>query len=153
MHLILAILTLSASSLAAVVPRSQYGAWDVAVSKSAYANGFKSQTVSAIFTSDSYPEGIKSTCKYVYNPASEPKESSECDNEAFSYQYDGQSKLPARSAEENGTDFCVAIKLQQVVDEPSKQTVFGNASLTLKSDAVGRTFTGETTVDVTSAIA
>lgn len=82
------------SSLALVLPRSQYGSWAVSVSKSAYANGYQSQTVSANFTSDAYPTGIVSTCKYVYNPMAEPHESSGCDNEAFSYEYDSQSKLP-----------------------------------------------------------
>ena len=47
----------------------------------------------------------------------------------------------------------IAIKLQQAVELPTPQTVFGSAPLELKSDAVGRTFTGEAEVDVTSAIA
>ncbi len=47
-----------------------------------------------------------------------------------------------------------AISLNQVVQEPSPDTtVFGSAPLTLKPNAVGRTFTGEVTVEVTSATA
>ncbi|KAH7357419.1 hypothetical protein BKA66DRAFT_245416 [Pyrenochaeta sp. MPI-SDFR-AT-0127] len=132
----LAFLGLATSSLAAVLPRSQYGSWDVSVTKSAFANGFQSQTVSAVFTSDSYPEGVTSTCSWVNNPANDPSETSSCDNASFSYEYDGQT-----------------ISLQQTVELPNQQTVFGSAALELKSDAVGRTFKGEAKVDVTSAIA
>jgi len=40
------------------------------------------------------------------------------------------------------------------VQEPSPDTtVFGNAALELKPNAAGRTFTGEVTVEVTSATA
>lgn len=86
----LAFLGLATSSLAAVLPRSQYGSWDVSVSKSAYANGRKSETVTAVFTSDAYPEGLTSTCKYELSPPA--AETSSCDNESFSYAYDGSSK-------------------------------------------------------------
>ncbi|CAO2649623.1 Nn.00g070080.m01.CDS01 [Neocucurbitaria sp. VM-36] len=132
----LTVLGLATTSLASVLPRSQYGSWSVSVSKSAYANGFQSQTVSANFTSTSYPSGIISTCKYENNPTKTPAESSSCDNEAFEYTYDGQT-----------------IKLQQTVELPTPQTVFGSAPLTLKATGVGRTYTGEAVVDVTEAIA
>ncbi|KAF9695280.1 hypothetical protein EKO04_007009 [Ascochyta lentis] len=133
------LLSLAATSTAAVLPRSQLGSWTLSVSKSAYANGYNSQTATAIYTSDSYPDGITSTCKYVYNPAvaeGEPKETDTCD-EGFSYSFDGQT-----------------VSLSQVVQKPSAgTTVFGSAPLTLKSDAVGRTFSGEATVEVTEATA
>ena len=87
------VLGLATSSLAAVLPRSATGSWDVTVSKSAYANGYQTQNVVANYTSDSYPEGIVSSCSYVFNPTSTPQETSGCDNDAFSYEYDGQSKF------------------------------------------------------------
>ena len=80
------------TSLASVLPRSQKGSWAVSVTKSAFANGYQSQTVVANYTSKSYPSGIVSTCNYAYNPANTPAETSSCDNEAFSYEYDGASK-------------------------------------------------------------
>lgn len=90
----------AASACAAVLPRSQLGSWTVSVSKSAYTNGYQSQTATAIYTSDSYPEGITSTCSYVYNPTvenPEEKETNTCD-EGFTYDFDGQSEylLPQR---------------------------------------------------------
>lgn len=87
-----ALLSLAATASAAVLPRSQLGSWDVSVSKSAYANGYNSQTVTAVYTSDSYPEGVNKKCEYVFNPAAEgEKETSSCD-EGFWYEYDGASK-------------------------------------------------------------
>lgn len=88
------ILGLAATATAAVLPRSQLGSWAVSVSKSAYANGYQSQTATAVYTSDSYPEGITSTCSYVYNPqvTEGEKETNVCD-EGFSYSFDGQSKF------------------------------------------------------------
>lgn len=47
----------------------------------------------------------------------------------------------------------IVIKLQQVVDKPTAMTVFGDAPLTLTSNAAGRGASGNTTVVVTSAIA
>ena len=54
----------------------------------------------------------------------------------------------------SSADGCVAIKLQQNVELPTKETVFGNAPLTLTaSGTIGRSFKGNATVEVTSAIA
>lgn len=48
----------------------------------------------------------------------------------------------------------VAVSLSQVVQKPSANTtVFGSAPLTLTSDSVGRTYSGEATVEVTTATA
>lgn len=131
----LTLLGLATTSLASVLPRSQYGSWAVSVSKSAYANGYQSQTVTANFTSTSYPSGIVSTCQWERNPANTPAETSSCDNEAFSYTYDGET-----------------ISLQQSVELPTAQTVYGSAPLEL-AYASGKTYTGSAVVDVTSAIA
>lgn len=87
----LAFLGLATTSLGAVVPRAQDGAWAVTYTQSSYANGYRSTTVNAKFTSKAYPYGINSTCSDVYNPVSSPQETSSCDND-FSYEYDGMSK-------------------------------------------------------------
>lgn len=47
----------------------------------------------------------------------------------------------------------LAIKLQQNVELPTQQTVFGEGELTTTPDMVGRTFKGEAVVEVSSAIA
>ena len=48
----------------------------------------------------------------------------------------------------------IAVSLSQVVQKPSANTtVFGSAPLTLTSDSVGRTYSGEATVEVTTATA
>ncbi|KAF2823806.1 hypothetical protein CC86DRAFT_408827 [Ophiobolus disseminans] len=131
------ILALAAMSSASVLPRAQDGSWAVAISSSAYANGFSSQKVTANYTSSAYPAGIVSTCTEEYNPGNTPAATKGCDNEAFKFEYDGQT-----------------IKLQQNIELPTAQTVFGEGSLELKiSDSVGRTRSGEAVVEVTSAIA
>lgn len=87
-----ALFALAATATASVLPRSELGSWDVSVYKATSASGYQSQTVTAVYTSDSYPEGVTSVCKYVNNPRAEgDKETSECD-EGFSYEYDGQSE-------------------------------------------------------------
>ena len=88
------LLAASASASATVLPRSQLGSWALSVSKSAYANGYQSETATGVYTSDSYPDGISSGCSYVYNPAASEgeKETRRCD-EGFSYAFDGQSKF------------------------------------------------------------
>ena len=86
------LLALAATASAAVLPRSDLGSWAITISKSAFANGHQSQTASAVYTSDAYPEGIARTCSYVYNPAvtEGEKETSTCDD-GFGYSFDGQS--------------------------------------------------------------
>lgn len=85
------VLGLAASATAAVLPRSQLGSWTISISKSAYANGYQTQTATAVYTSDSYPEGITSTCSYVYNPTvtEGEKETKRCD-EGFTYSFGGE---------------------------------------------------------------
>lgn len=85
------VLALSALSTAAVLPRSDLGSWNVTIVKSAYANGYRSEVSTAVYTSESYPEGVSAECRYVLNPAVRPAESSSCD-EGFSVEYDGKSK-------------------------------------------------------------
>ncbi|KAF1933492.1 uncharacterized protein M421DRAFT_894 [Didymella exigua CBS 183.55] len=133
-----AILPLAALASAAVLPRSQLGSWAVSVSKSAFANGFQSETATAVYTSDSYPAGITSSCSYEYDPTvTEGDKGTTTCTEGFTYSYDGTT-----------------VSLSQVVQKPSPNTtVFGSAPLTLTSNASGRTFTGQTTVDVSSASA
>ena len=48
--------------------------------------------------------------------------------------------------------FGIAISLQQSVELPTPQTVYGSAALEL-AYASGKTYTGSAVVDVTSAIA
>lgn len=134
----LSILGLSALSSAAAVPRSTYGSWDVTIVQSSYANGYRSQEATAVYTSDSYPDGITSKCKYEYNPAATPNTTDSCD-QGFSYTYDSYNSIVA---------------IQQIVQEPSPNTtLFGNGTLELKSDAVGRVYTGEATIEVSAATA
>lgn len=83
------VLGLAASATAAVLPRSQLGSWTVSVSESSYANGYKTRSATAVYTSDSYPEGITSTCSFVANPVA--TETDTCD-EGFTYTYDGTSE-------------------------------------------------------------
>lgn len=86
------LLALAATASAAVLPRSELGSWDITVVKSTSASGYQSQTATAVYTSDSYPEGVTKECKYEYNPRAEgEKETNECDD-GFSYEFDGQSE-------------------------------------------------------------
>ncbi|KAJ4367126.1 hypothetical protein N0V83_007656 [Neocucurbitaria cava] len=132
----LTLLSLAATGFSAVLPRSQYGAWDVKYSKSAYANGYQSLTLTANFTSESYPAGILSTCTTVRNPAVSLNETSSCDNDNFSYELNNE-----------------AISLTQSIELPTPQTVFGNGTLVYTISSSGKTYTAETVVDVTEAIA
>lgn len=154
----LSILGLSALSSAAAVPRSTYGSWDVTIVQSSYANGYRSQEATAVYTSDSYPDGITSKCKYEYNPAATPNTTDSCD-QGFSYTYDSynSSKCIPKTSLVNVD--CMAnamavVAIQQIVQEPSPNTtLFGNGTLELKSDAVGRVYTGEATIEVSAATA
>jgi hypothetical protein len=154
---------LAASASATTLPRSSdMGSWNVTLTKSSYANGYTSQSVNAIFVSESYHSpGLITNCKTEYNPNAEPKESSSCEPSAngFSYEYDGASKsassfrtrIQTREARANET---TAIKVQQNLAKPDPMTVFGDAPLELKvDDSVGRSFKGNAIFDVSSAIA
>ena len=150
-----AILALAATTTASMAPRSEMGSWSIVVTKSAYANGFQSQTIAGNFSSPSYPDGIVSTCSVVRDPAVSLEEQKTCDD-AFSAEYDGQSKLGTNELAWRALKliFGTAVTVQQNVELPTKQTVFGNAPLTLTADdAAGRTSKGDVIVDVTSAIA
>jgi hypothetical protein len=84
-----------AAATAANAQASDLGAWNVTIESSSFANGFKSRTVLADFVSDAYSgdDVIRTVCKYEYNPAADPKESSSCEPNTFSYEYDGTSKF------------------------------------------------------------
>ncbi|KAG9196197.1 hypothetical protein G6011_01318 [Alternaria panax] len=118
---------------------SDLGAWNVTIESSGYANGFKSQTVLADFASDAYTgdDVIRAVCKYQYNPAADPKESSSCEPNTFSYEYDGTT-----------------VKVQQNVEKPNPMTVFGEAPLELTiQPGSGRTSKGNAIFDATRAVA
>ncbi|KAF1976909.1 hypothetical protein BU23DRAFT_15124 [Bimuria novae-zelandiae CBS 107.79] len=132
----LAVLGLAALSSAAAVPRSALGSWYVSIKQESAAIGWRRNQATAVYTSDSYPEGITSTCVYELLPGRDPLETQSCDG-GFSYMYDGQT-----------------VSLQQVVQKPSPNTtVFGSALLKLTPNAIGRSWTGNTTVEVTAATA
>jgi hypothetical protein len=148
-------------ALAAIASASDMGSWNVTLTKSSFANGYSSQSVNAIFVSDSYPSpGLITNCKSEHNPTADPVESSSCEpaENGFSYEYDGASKFERRGGcgkgEEMESNRTTAIKVQQNVEKPNPMTVFGNAPLEVKVDgAAGRSFKGNAIFDVTSAIA
>ncbi|KAF2128409.1 hypothetical protein P153DRAFT_357764 [Dothidotthia symphoricarpi CBS 119687] len=131
-----ALLSLSATTLAAAIPRSTTGSWDVSVTRAGYANGYKSTTVSATYTNDNIAEGITSTCTSVFNPAASPSASESCDNESFSYTYEDD-----------------VITLTQTVQLDEVTTVSGSAPLTLTLGSTGRSSSGSATVEATTAVA
>lgn len=149
---------LSATSFASVLPRDDnMGAWNVTIKYAAYANGVKLTNVVAQFNSESYPLNIVSTCKKEVNAAKDPITSESCDNDSFSYEWDGKSKSTFTAfleCEGVLANVCVAVKVQQNIDLPTKQTVFGSAPLNaVVSGPDGRTFKGNAIVQVTSATA
>jgi hypothetical protein len=88
------------AALAASVAASELGSWNVTLTKSSFVNGYQSESVNAIFVSDSYlSPGLITECKTVHDPNATPKDSSSCEPAAngFSYEYDGTSKLPLSS--------------------------------------------------------
>jgi hypothetical protein len=88
-----ALFALAAATAASAA--SDLGAWNVTITKSAYANGYETQTVLADFASDAYAGDnvIRSVCKYTSDPDANPKVTSSCEPNTFSYEYDGQSKF------------------------------------------------------------
>lgn len=93
MHLpTLVLAVLPALTLAAPFDaRSSTGSWFFSLSKSYYANGYHSQTVFANYTSDSYPSGLVTNCRYVQDPTQQPPvDSASCDQEGFSWSYDNE---------------------------------------------------------------
>ncbi|KAH6614350.1 hypothetical protein C7974DRAFT_380676 [Boeremia exigua] len=129
----------AATAVNAANAASHLGAWNVTISKSAYANGYRSQTVLADFASDAYAgdDIIRTVCKYEYNPTADPKETKSCEPNTFSYEYDGTT-----------------VKVQQNVEKPNPMTVFGEAPLELKLQAgSGKTAKGNAIFDATRAIA
>jgi hypothetical protein len=80
------LLAFAASASAAVLPRtSPYGSWNVALEVNTEHNFF----ISATFTSDAYPDGLRNAC--VENPFATPPFAKRCDHLQFTYSYDGQS--------------------------------------------------------------
>lgn len=77
------LLALAASATAAVIPRSQYGQFKTSVT---VLNDGR-QFVSATYTSDSYPDGLRSSC--VLNSGADG-----CDRAAFKSEWDGESTYP-----------------------------------------------------------
>ncbi|KAL1793533.1 hypothetical protein ACET3X_008515 [Alternaria dauci] len=123
----------------AVNAASDLGAFNVTIMTSSAANGWMSRTVLADFASDAYAgdDVIRAVCKYEYNPTANPRESSSCEPNTFSYEYDSKT-----------------VKVQQVVEKPNPMTVFGESPLELvfvKGSA--RSYKGNAIFDATSAIA
>jgi hypothetical protein len=83
------IVALTAGASASVIPRSPYGQWYVEVTVSPDHSNY----VTAKFTSDSYPDGLRNAC--VDNPFSDPPVPKRCDHVETTYNYDGQSKFKA----------------------------------------------------------
>jgi hypothetical protein len=86
------------ASASAVIPRSPYGQWEVQVTVSED----RSTYVTAFFTSDSYPEGLRNAC--VENPYADPPLPKRCDHAATTFDYDGESKFKSQNAERTGTN-------------------------------------------------
>ncbi|KAH8724156.1 hypothetical protein GQ44DRAFT_709239 [Phaeosphaeriaceae sp. PMI808] len=101
------LLALTASASAAVLPRSQYGSWDVVLEEKSSGE----QYMDATFTSDAYPNGLRSAC--ISNPTATPAYF-RCNRAAITYSYDGTT-----------------LKMQQSIELPNTQTVFGEVALEL----------------------
>jgi hypothetical protein len=91
MQFIATVLALAATSSAAVLPRSEHGSWAAQVTVSPDHSIY----VTALFTSDAYPEGLMNAC--VENPFSNPPVPHRCDHAEFDFSYDGQCKIPSES--------------------------------------------------------
>ncbi|KAH7087871.1 hypothetical protein FB567DRAFT_355921 [Paraphoma chrysanthemicola] len=135
---ILALALSAATSANPITQRSTLGSWAVTFKDAGYANGWKQQDLTANYTSDSYPAGIVSTCKWVSYPEGGQTDSLTCEGaEGFAYEYH-LSKL----------------SLQQSIELPNKATVFGTKDLVMVSDMVtGRVWTAKDVIEVTSATA
>ncbi|KAF2675974.1 hypothetical protein K458DRAFT_425062 [Lentithecium fluviatile CBS 122367] len=137
-------LSLAAATSAAVLPRedADMGSWDATYNVISAANGYKSTKLTAVYSNSQLSEPITATCSYEYNPTADPKETSSCDPESFSY---------SLGVENNDQ----VLSLTQTVELWGEQvTVFGDAPIIVScASASGRSCSGETTVKVTKAIA
>jgi hypothetical protein len=144
------IIALAAGASATVIPRSPYGQWYVEVTVSPDHSNY----VTAKFTSDSYPDGLRNAC--VDNPFSDPPVPKRCDHAETTYSYDGQSKFKSQQTagtESMLTNLLVAFNISQTVDKPSKQTLFGSAYLPFTEDLHDGRIKGHAIVPVQKAIA
>lgn len=89
-----AILALAASASAVALPRSTMGSWEVSLSQLDTTGSF---FTTAVFTSDAYPEGLRSSCVIT---AEEPI-FNRCDRASFTADWDGKSKFQLQSSRNN----------------------------------------------------
>ncbi|KAF2177316.1 hypothetical protein K469DRAFT_755201 [Zopfia rhizophila CBS 207.26] len=129
---------LAGASSAAVVPRADYGFWDVNVTRNSAANGWSSREISAKYFNSELSEPIPVHCNYSYWLGQDPVEQASCDDPSFSYDLQQYS-----------------ISLKQTVNLWNTDvTVMGNSSLEFNcNSATGRYCTSSAQVDVTTAIA
>ncbi|KAF2180492.1 hypothetical protein K469DRAFT_753201 [Zopfia rhizophila CBS 207.26] len=128
----------AAAATAAVVPRADYGYWEVTASRNSAANGWQSKDVKAEYFNSELNETIPVHCTYSDWAGQDPKVQESCTDPSFKYDL--------------GSD---TITLTQTVELwGEKVTVSGSSPITLKCSAVtGRFCEGSTRVDVSTAIA
>lgn len=101
------LVSLAAAASAAVLPRqdSQYGYWDVSLTSTSAANGFRSRDLTSVYNNPAeLNDTITVHCTYKYEPWNTPTETASCDDDSFSYELGSPSKLlslPSRAMREN----------------------------------------------------
>jgi hypothetical protein len=133
--------TLPLLALAAAVSASNpiQPAWNVTRSYRDVSQQVVSFEITAVFVSEEYPQGLESKCSWtekgqVYGV--------QCTPDTFSVdpQSDGYSKSPLQKHIQEDLrlmhDLPVALKVQQTIEKPTKQVVYGEGEVPRKGHAV-----------------
>ncbi|KAH7355910.1 hypothetical protein BKA66DRAFT_474427 [Pyrenochaeta sp. MPI-SDFR-AT-0127] len=125
------------ASAAAVVPRADYGYWDVSLKINSGANGWHTEAINATFNSSDLSGPISASCEYIHDPQADIKDTKVC-TDGFEWS--------------RGLD---TISLTQTVELSGEQvTVRGEGELVLKCGPVtGRNCEGASRIDVSTATA
>ncbi|KAH9872578.1 hypothetical protein J1614_004971 [Plenodomus biglobosus] len=125
----------SGLSVAQTAEPTDNGNWIISYESTFASNGFKSESIWGNFTSPSYgPPGSIRKCEYTVQPPSTEKVMS-CDT-GFKASY-------------NGTHIIV----QQDIELPVMQTVFGEGPIEVVTGVNGKSASGRAVIQATSAIA
>ncbi|EUC45318.1 hypothetical protein COCMIDRAFT_5423 [Bipolaris oryzae ATCC 44560] len=145
MRLTIPLFTLAACASAVAVPNPEVVAergnpvafWDFDFVRAYFTGGFV-ETVSAVFTSDKYPEGFKSFCKTTHYDGARFVPS--CTPDHFHYHYDLSAS--------NKSFLFLSVTVQQRVSQPHELIIKGESGFS--PNHVDNTLVGSVHIPVTA---
>ncbi|KAF3031394.1 hypothetical protein E8E11_001305 [Didymella keratinophila] len=83
------IASMAAAATATVIPRADYGGWNVTLSHTGGNDKQRTETVSGVYANSAFTDNIPVTCHYQGMLNGEVVDKTTCDPESFSYVFEG----------------------------------------------------------------